>query len=96
MEIENSVFAAGKFQHEQALRRAKIKLDVTSAHAWIFRRFCVPVTGHRITVGVELWLKIPKPDAPMAAIETQIITSPINSQTGATMHVTINAMATAK
>jgi hypothetical protein len=31
MELEDSVFTAGKFQHVQALRRAKIKFDVTSA-----------------------------------------------------------------
>src|ERR1051325_7758809 len=57
-EIENAVFAAGKFQDEQAFRRAKIKLDVTGAHAWIFSRLCVPVARHRITVGIEFWFNV--------------------------------------
>src|SRR5438552_18526284 len=30
--LEDSVFTAGKFQHEQALRRAKIKFYLASAH----------------------------------------------------------------
>jgi len=30
MELQDSVFTAGKFQHEQALRRAKIKFDVAA------------------------------------------------------------------
>jgi len=47
MELEDSVFTAGKFQHEQALRRAKIKFDEASAHVRIFTRICMPVTRHR-------------------------------------------------
>ena len=60
MELENSVFAAGKFQNEQALRRAKIKFDVTGAHARIFSRLCVPVPRHCIAVSVELRLNVSK------------------------------------
>src|SRR6058998_1975674 len=59
-QIENSVFAPRKLQHEQALRRTKIKLDVASADARIFRHFCVPVTRHGITVGVEFRLNVSK------------------------------------
>ena len=46
-ELEDSVFTAGKFQHKQALRRAKIKFDVASAHAGVFRCVRMPVTRHR-------------------------------------------------
>src|SRR5438552_4851690 len=60
MEIENSVFATGKFQDEQTLRGAKIKLDVASADARIFRRLCVPVPRHPIAVGVEFRLNVSK------------------------------------
>ena len=60
MELENAVFAAGKFQNEQALRRAKIKFDVTGAHARIFSRLCVPVPRHRIAVSVEFRLNVSK------------------------------------
>ena len=60
LKLEDSIFAAGKFQHEQPLRRAKIKLDVTGAHARIFRPLCVPITRHRITVSVELRFSVSK------------------------------------
>src|SRR5437899_331821 len=59
-ELENSILAPRKFQYEQALRRAKIKFDVASADARIFRRLCVPITRHPITVGVEFRLNVRK------------------------------------
>src|SRR5438552_11828390 len=40
MELEDSVFTAGKFQDEQALRRAKIKFHVASAYVRVFSRIC--------------------------------------------------------
>src|SRR5437773_11842156 len=47
VELEDSVFTAVKYQHEQALRRASIKLDVASAPAGVFRCVRMPVTRHR-------------------------------------------------
>ena len=60
LELENSVCVAGKFQHEETLRSAEIKFDVTGAHACVFRRVGVPVSRHRHPVArcIEFGLNI--------------------------------------
>src|SRR4029077_3125464 len=60
LEPENSVCVAGKFQHEEPLRSAEIKFDVTGAHTCILRGLGVPISRHRhpIARGIEFWLNV--------------------------------------
>ena len=60
LEPENSVCIAGKFQHEEPLRSAEIKFDVTGAHTCVLRRVGMPVSRHRHPIArcIEFWLDV--------------------------------------
>ena len=60
LEPENSVCVAGKFQHEEPLRSAEIKFDVTGTHTCLLRRVSVPVSRHRHSIArcIEFWLNV--------------------------------------
>jgi hypothetical protein len=60
LEPEKSVCIAGKFQHEEPLRSAEIKFDLTGAHACVLSRVGAPISRHRHLIArcIEFWLNV--------------------------------------